>query len=116
MTAGDLRDRVRWEKPARADDPESGQSKPTWVAVATRWANVKPLGGGEDVKHAQQVPARRYEVTIRSRTVAALAHDWNAVWTNRGNLVLKVLSVGPHPNGGEFVLVTCEERPASTTG
>ena len=76
---------------------------------------MEPTGGGERVSHAQQQPFRRYEVTIRSRTVTPL-HDWNAVWTNRGNKVLKVLHAGEHPNGGEFVLVTCEERPASTTG
>ena len=107
MTAGDLRDRVRWENPVRTDDPESGQSKVAWAAVATTWANVKSVGGGERNAHAKQEPFRRYEITLRSRTVTPL-HDWNAVWTNRGNKVLE--------NGGEFVLVTCEERPASTTG
>lgn len=111
MTAGDLRDRVKWQQPSRTLTP-TGKAV-SHSDVSTTWANVDATGGDEQTRHAQQDPQRKYLVTVRSRTVDVKA-DWNAVWTNRGNLVLKVVSVGPHPNGGEFVLVTCVERAPTT--
>jgi head-tail adaptor len=111
MTAGQLRDRVTWQQPSRT--LTSTGKATTHADVLTTWACVDPTGGDEQTRHAQQDPQRTYLITLRSRTVDVKA-DWNAVWTNRGNLVLKVVSVLPHPNGGEFVLVTCVERAPTT--
>lgn len=115
MHAGRLRDRVAWYPPVRTKNA-SGQMVPSWpTASATTFAHVEATTGGENDQHTQLTPSVTYRVTLRSRTVAGLAHDWRAVWLNR-SLTLDVSAVLPHPNGDEFVLVLAKERPASTAG
>ncbi len=116
MTAGQLRDRVTWLRPVRTEN-EAGQAVVSYEAANTSFALVEATAGGagEGDQHAQLTPQVAYKVTIRSRTVPDLAHDWRLAWLNR-SLTLEVAAVLPHPNGGEWVLVACRERPASTTG
>lgn len=113
-TAGELKDRVTWQMPVRTADG-AGQKQLDWETVKETWAKVDPIGGSESDQQSRQVQNRVYEVTIRSRTVGVL-HDWRLLWKNRSDLVLHVTNVGPHPNGEEWVLVSCKERSASTTG
>ena len=113
MTAGHLRDRVTWYPPVRTKNA-AGQMVPTYpTASATTYAKVEPTTGNEADQHTQLTPSVTYRITLRSRTVAGLAHDWRCVWANR-SLTLDVSAVLPHPNGDEFVLVLAKERPATT--
>lgn len=116
MTAGDLRDRVTWLRPVRTEDTH-GQKRLGYESAATTFAKVEAVvgGTGEGDQHAQLTPAVTYQVTIRSRTVTDLAHDWKLTWLNR-SLTLEVAAILPHPHGGEWVLVLARQRPASTAG
>lgn len=114
-TAGDLRDRVAWYAPVRTRG-DTGQAVVTFPEACGPYAaKVLPVtqAAGEREQHRQQTPGRRYEITLRSRTVPGLAADWRAVWANR-SLTLEVRAVLPHPNGDEWVLVLAHELPAST--
>jgi head-tail adaptor len=124
LSAGDLRDRVAWQPPLRAENA-AGQKVVTYDTLSTTWAKVEPVvgGGGEQDRHQQVTPTVSYTVTVRGRVVqrdgvptvvpVGVRHDWRAVWVSRG-VTLEVTAVVPHPNGGEFALVLCRERPAST--
>lgn len=116
-TAGDLRDRVTWSPPVRTKGA-TGQAVVTFPeSFGPYAAKVVPVtqAAGEREQHRQQTPGRRYEITLRSRTVKGLAADWRAVWVNR-SLTLDVRAVLPHPNGDQWVLVLAHEVPASTAG
>lgn len=111
--AGDLRDRVEWYPPVRTKNAAKQLVVTYPTATATTYAKVEATTGGEGDQAAQLTPSVTYRVTLRAKTVPALAHDWRCVWVNR-SLTLDVAAVLPHPNGDEYVLVLAKERPATT--
>lgn len=115
MTAGDLRDRLQWFPPVRTDNGH-GQAVVTYPTPRrATWAKVEATqAAAEADRHQQQTPLLSYEITIRREMLPDLAHDWEAVWVNRGGRRLAVTAVLPHPNGGEWQLVLARERAATT--
>ncbi len=111
--AGQLTDRVTWYAPVRTKNAAKQMVVSYPTAYGTTYAKVEATTGGEGDQAAQLTPTVTYRVTLRSRTVAGLAHDWRLVWAARG-LTLDVAAVLPHPSGDEYVLVLAKERPAST--
>lgn len=47
LRAGNLRHRVTIQQPGTTRDPNTGESIPGWVDVATVWASVEPLSARE---------------------------------------------------------------------
>ncbi len=75
MAAGPLRDRVRFERRAQVSDG-AGNYVSDWQTLdMDRWAQVKPLRGGENVIAAKLQSTGIYEIKVRSdsetRTVTA---------------------------------------------
>jgi head-tail adaptor len=48
-TAGDLKWRVRFDKPGSVNDPAGGELNDTWEEQFTRAAEIRPLKGSEPV-------------------------------------------------------------------
>jgi SPP1 family predicted phage head-tail adaptor len=85
--SGDLRDRMRFEKRASTTDEYGNQSAGDFEAQFTRWAQIMPLRGSE------QVIASRLEgvqpVTVRVRWDAqtgGITTDWRAVDARSGRV------------------------------
>ena len=91
MNAGDLRHRVTIERPDRATDPRTGQAVPTWSAVATVWAAVRPRSAGETEQAKQTVHTVTHEV--RLRYTADLTADCRLVLNGRRLNVVSVVNV-----------------------
>ncbi len=64
---GALRHRVVIEQPVRTQN-DSGGWTTVWTEVATVWASVEPLSGGEQLRAMQLEEKISHRVTIRHRT------------------------------------------------
>jgi SPP1 family predicted phage head-tail adaptor len=66
MRIGDLRQRLRIERPQRAADGGGGAEE-SWEMVAEVWAAIAPLAGGERVEADAVVGRITHEVWLRFR-------------------------------------------------
>ena len=77
--ASQLNQRIRIERPSRADDGYGGTSV-TWVELASVFAEVKPVFGAVHEREvgAQRVSNAGYRILIRARTdvTAAMRIIW----------------------------------------
>ena len=66
MAAGPLRERVRFERRSEVSDG-AGNHVANWASlIAKRWAQIRPLRGGEEVVAAKLQSAGLVEVWVRS--------------------------------------------------
>lgn len=79
MSAGPLRERVRFEKRAAADDG-CGNTRGDWVAQFSRAAAIRPLQGGEGVIAARLSGTQPALIIVRfDSETRTIAPDWRAV-------------------------------------
>ncbi|MCH4563348.1 phage head closure protein [Halomonas sp. EGI 63088] len=95
MQIGKLRHRVRLERPAEVQDPDSGEMVPGWELVATVWASVEPLSAREFI--AAQAGQSEVTARIGMRHRDDIAPTWRAV--HRGQ-VYNIEGVLPDPKSG----------------
>lgn len=84
MSAGELREKLRFESPAPVDDGY-GNETAGWTAEFKVWAGLRNLKGGEDVM-AERLEGRQ-PVVIRVRRSARtldIRSDWRAVHVASG--------------------------------
>lgn len=70
-----MRDRVQLMRPDRCQDA-LGESVVEFTTVATVWASVEPLGGGELWRAQQAQSTATVRVRTRYRPDIALKSDW----------------------------------------
>lgn len=80
--AGSLRFRVRFEKQAEVDDPAGGTLS-DWQPQFIRWADIRPLQGGEGVQAQRLTGTQPVLIIVRrdSQTVL-IDSSWRAVEMN----------------------------------
>lgn len=65
MRAGKLNKRVTVQRNAGTTQDAAGQPVESWTTVATRWATVEQLGGGEPFQGEQHHGRGEWRVTMR---------------------------------------------------
>jgi SPP1 family predicted phage head-tail adaptor len=98
-----LKERVRIEQPTMVDDGYGGKTV-TWTALATVYAEVKPiLSQSSEARHADRIRASAsYRVRMRLRTDVTAA--MRLIWKTH---VLQIHSL--HEQGDLLNLLTYEE-------
>lgn len=105
MQAGKLDKRVTLQQLNRTADGAGGWEE-VWANVATVWARVSPLRGGERYE-AQRVQANlSHKVTIRHR-----AGTTPAMRILYGTRVLQITAVIDPDERHEVLELLCEEQP-----
>lgn len=107
--AGELTERVTFERRIEAQDARAGRSV-TWVPLVTVWAQVRPLSGRERLQAQQLEAPAGYRLTIRRRT--DLDESMRVVWSGQPQpLQIRFLGrVGPRE---PFMLIDCEAGVAT---
>lgn len=108
MQAGTLRHRVLIERPVPGSDAY-GQGDPTWEAVGTVWAFVRPMRAGEMVRAGQPGMETTYVVTMRY--VEGMTADRRLTWEGRVLYLSSVIDVNGRHEALE--LVGHEREPTS---
>lgn len=109
MTAGQLSERVRFERPIVGADGMGGGPR-TWAEVETVWAMVMPLKGDEQIEHAKLTAKADYKIKLRRR--GDLSADMRVIWATGGNLVMNLRYIEDPGPRGEFMWLTCESGVA----
>jgi SPP1 family predicted phage head-tail adaptor len=88
MTAsGDLRDRMRFEKRALSDDGYGNTVAGAFEAQFTRWAEIVPARGSEQVIAARLEGVQPVTVRVRwDSQTGSITTDWRAVDTRSGRV------------------------------
>jgi SPP1 family predicted phage head-tail adaptor len=104
MRAGELRHRITLQRKNAVRD-SYGESVPTWITVATVWAQVETTGGSESVDAAQVALASlSYMVTIRYRR--DVVPTMRVLW---GDRVLEISAVTEPDNRRRLLALLCAE-------
>jgi SPP1 family predicted phage head-tail adaptor len=108
MSIGSDRDRVVIQTPSYASSTQSGRGVASWSTLATIWAHVKVVSGGESISDGVVTSSVRYEVSARYRTDAtpAMRLQWTPYLGTAKTL--EILAVQPSPDIDRIVIV-CEE-------
>ena len=79
MSAGDLRERIAFEKREAGEDDGYGNTEATWKVQFIVWAQVIPRLGGETVLAARLSGTQPYTIRIRSSSSTRLiTPEWRA--------------------------------------
>lgn len=101
---GALRHRLILESVVRTPDGGGGVSE-SWVAQATLWGRLQPLGGGEGVEAGRLAGRHRYAITIRHRDGVGPSMRFR-----KGARIFHILSVENVEERGRWLRAVCEER------
>lgn len=86
-TAGDLRERLRFERRAQPVSDGAGNFEAAWEAQCTVAAGVRPLTGGESVTAARLAGSQPVVITVRrSLATLAITSAWRAVNIRSGEV------------------------------
>ena len=100
--SGDLRDRVRFDRRAQGGDGY-GNTVEGWDDGFTRWAQIKPLKGGEDVIGARLQGTQPVIIIVRfDPQTSALTTDMRAVDVRNG-VTYAITSVADMERRREFI-------------
>ncbi|MFX4223539.1 MAG: phage head closure protein [Thalassobaculum sp.] len=102
--AGDLTERVTFQRQVRVDDGGGG-TEVTWQNVVTVDAQVRPLSGRERLQADQLQASANYRMTIRRRT--DLDESMRVVWTGQAD-PMQIRFIGREGPREPFMLVDCE--------
>lgn len=102
LSAGSLRHRVTLQQLTGSQDA-IGQPVPTWVDVATVWADVRYLNGIETLKAGAEVAIARASIRIRWRAGVTAA-----MRVLHGSVVFAIQAVLPDASGNEYLDLACE--------
>lgn len=100
----DLRHRVVLEEAQRVSDGAGGFTE-TWVAVATVFAALRPVGGSEAVEAGRLAGRVSHEVTLRYRAGVTPAMRFR-----QGARVFHILAAIDEGERKHWLRCLCEER------
>ena len=103
MHIGAMRERFTLEQPARTPDGGGGATV-AWETVTELWAHVRPISGGERLRHDQLAGRLTHEVCIRYRAGVLPAMRFRQ--DTRVYDIVAVLEVGRRAR----LKCLCEER------
>lgn len=104
--AGELRERVKIERPVREPNGRGGFVE-TWRVVASGVpAKISPTKGGEEVRAARLTGVNTFDVTVRlSSALSAPAADWR-VTNERTGAVYNIVWAANLDERGRFLTMT----------
>lgn len=117
LTAGELDQRVAFDRKVIARDPALGSEVVSWQPIAqtpevwARCTDVRDLGRGGDEIAAQNALVRQARTTVLVRWRADVDTDMRVRWLNR-NRTLQIVSKAQTRRGTGLEL-SCEEISAS---
>lgn len=117
MNAGELRHRVRIEKPTEAENEYGyGAQAPGWTDEATVSAFVRPVRAGEMIRAGQ--PAMETTYVVRMRYTPLVTADDRLVWIDppRDDQPLYISSVIDVDGRHVELEIICTEREAPANG
>lgn len=86
-SAGDLRFRVRFDKQTQTDDPYGGTTS-AWTEQFTRWADIRPQRGSEEVMAQRLTGVQPVLIIVRKDSSTKLIDtSWRAVEMLNGSPV-----------------------------
>ena len=85
-----LKQQIRIDTPVKADNGRGGRSA-TWSELATVWAEVIPLRGGEALQQGIERGTQFWRVTIRTRGGVGL--EQRLIWNG---LTMNIRTVAPN--------------------
>jgi len=101
---GALRHRLILERPLHDDDGGGGESG-NWQEVATLWAAIRPLRGGENYIAGQTDSRISHEIILRWRE--GLAPEMRL---RQGSRIFEILAVINVDEKNAWARLLCEER------
>lgn len=104
---GQMRERVTLQQENSVSDGQGGKVL-AWAEVATFWARVEPVRGGEQLAAMRLEASQEYRVTIRQRT--GVTAGMRLVWGTK-NLNIRTLT-NPDERG-RFLQLICTEGVAT---
>lgn len=106
MRAGLLaRSRITIQR-ATASQNSYGEDVPTWAAIGSCWANIRPLQGRE-LEAAQQTFAEaRFRIEVRYQRGAGFQRKDRVIW---GSRTLDILDVEDPDQRQRRLFLTCKE-------
>jgi SPP1 family predicted phage head-tail adaptor len=109
VSAGRLRERVRFDRRPTVVDDGTGNTLGDWETyLGPVWAEIKPMRGGEVVQMARLTGTRAVEITIRSTDAARLlTTDDRAVNTQTGE-IFAIRLIEDREMRKHFLNITCE--------
>lgn len=99
---GDLRHRVTLQQVVDVADAGGGSAQ-SWQDVATLWAEILPLSGGEGVHAMAVMPTQKYRLRLRHRTDITPARRFV-----RGTQILNIRAVRDRDGRGRWLECLCE--------
>lgn len=77
--AGDLRERIAFEKREAGDDDGYGNTEAQWKVQFIVWAALEPRFGGEGVQAARLAGTQPWKMTVRSSSnTRRIVPEWRA--------------------------------------
>lgn len=101
-SAGDLRERITIQTAAAVTNAGGGRTNP-WSTLATTWARVQPVKGGENEDAGRLAGLQTYLVTIRDRTISL---SNRIVWRGK---TLNIRSITNRDERQHWLTMECEE-------
>lgn len=103
--AGELRERVKIERPLRVPNGR-GDEVVTWRLASSCPAKISPTKGGEEVRAARLTGVNTFDVTVRmSAALEDAAADWR-VTNERTGKVYNVVWAANLDERGRFLTMT----------
>lgn len=107
MKIGTLNRRIRIDQPSAAQNSVDGSAEPAWSTYATLWAEVQEVLPSRGESLAQGFNIAERPARIRTRYVSGITPAMRAVYLDRSNRVMKIISqpveIG-HKEGLEFMV------------
>ena len=106
--AGDLRERVAFEKRATADDGYGNPVSGDWVEQFRAAAKIKPARGGESIQAARLAGKQPVLITVRSSSnTRTVKTEWR-VRDVRKDVVYNIRSIANSDERDVFLDMECE--------
>lgn len=105
MRAGKLRHRVRIQV-ATESISQSGSVSTDWRNVESRWAEISPIAGGEQVQGEQRIASKTHQVRLRYFDGLTTQHRLLF-----GTRVLEIVSINTIDEIKREMVLDCRETP-----
>jgi head-tail adaptor len=113
MSAGPLRERIRFERRAAASGDGYGNFEGAWAtlveAVASR---VRPIRGGESVMAARLTGVTTYEITVRSSIATRGVAPGDRAVRESDGATFNIRAIVNPDERDRYIALTCETGAA----
>lgn len=107
MHTGRLRHRVTIKRPSEVQNA-TGEIVPTWVNVATVWASVEAVSGGELLK--ADIAVAEGTVRVRMRYVDDVTPECRIIVLTDGDRILEIVHINNvHGRNAEYEIMCRED-------